>query len=215
MERKISSSSKYPKPTKGIRCFLGIRLPDELKQEIAKLQFKLKSKYPELALTDADQLHITLFFLGSQSNREVSGAVGRMRKEIDMDGFELTLGELDYFYKKREDSVIYLNIEGEIEKIKNLREKMEECMVDLDYTPPKRWVAHLTIARLKRMGPDVKKSLLYRIKQEGFRIKGGFKVIEIGLWESLISFGGVHHRLMETMKLRGADREARVDSKVN
>ncbi len=177
-----------------IRSFVALDLPEELRSQVGKVQFLLKTKYPDLVLTPEDQLHITLYFLGRQSEAEIMRLAERMKREFNFEPMTILFNRLNYIYKKGEDSIIYLEPEGDINQIEQLVRAVEPWVESLDYTAPERWLPHLTIARVKRLNPVEKKHLLFRVAGEEIPSVGPWTVSELSFWESVLTRNGVFHR---------------------
>ena len=152
------------------RIFISIDIPENIQQEIEKIQNRL----PEFAgkKTEIENLHLTLKFLGEISKEEIEKIRKRL-KEIKFSQFETSIDELGVFSEKFV-RIVWLHLSNceEIQKI--IDEKLSGS-----FSKEKRFMSHLTIARVKRLdnkgyfSSELKKIKIPRIGfvVDSFRLK--------------------------------------------
>jgi len=154
-----------------IRCFIGIKFPNEIVEEVKKVQRELEKKnlfYGKF--TEPENLHLTLKFLGEISEDEVRKVRERLKGVAENflidnnSGFveasgeekitnskpnsiQATLGKLGVFSEKF-IRIVWIEVLGE--KIFELQKKIDESLKDL-FKPEERFMSHLTIARVKKV----------------------------------------------------------------
>ncbi len=152
-----------------MRCFISIDIPKEIKKEIAKIQDSL----PEFEgkMTEIENLHLTLKFLGEIDEEKVEEVKKRL-KEINVKSFKTEINSIGVF-SERFIRIIWLHLTN----CNELQKEIDNALKDL-FELEARFMSHLTIARVKNI-KDKKKFLqeLEKIKILGIRfVVGGFKL---------------------------------------
>ena len=144
-----------------MRCFIALDLPRGIINEIKRIQQLIKKKKLfDGKLTESENLHLTLKFLGEISEDKVEKVKEGLRK-IKFENFEAELGEIGAFpmkYKKKvrgKDKkyknyirVIWVKLGGK--GVFELQKQVDEILKDL-FKPEVRFMSHITIARVKRV----------------------------------------------------------------
>ena len=126
-----------------MRCFISINIPREVEDKIKEIQRQIK----RLGLIEAKFVkkglfHLTLKFLGEIDERNV-GEVKKKLREIKLSKFETEINEIGVFSEKFIRIIwVYLA------RCNILQELVDEKLKDL-FKPEKRFMSHLTIARVK------------------------------------------------------------------
>lgn len=136
-----------------MRIFISINIPDQIKKEIIKIQNKLPEFYGKK--TESENLHLTLKFLGEINENKIE-QVKKKLNEIKYNSFEAEIDSLGIFdnrnskiYKKR--IVIWLHLTN----CNRLQKIIDNSLKDL-FNPEKRFMSHLTIARVKNLKDNKK-----------------------------------------------------------
>ncbi len=126
-----------------MRTFISVRLNEEAVEEIKRIQKELsKSGLYNGKITEEENLHLTLKFLGEVNEKQVE-EVRRRLKEIKLLKFEVKLGDIGVFSKEFV-RIIWVKLEG----AEDLQRQVDEALHGL-FTHEKRYMGHLTIARVK------------------------------------------------------------------
>lgn len=125
-----------------MRTFISIDMPEEVKKEIKKIQDKL----PEFIgkKTELENLHLTLKFLGEIDEEKV-GKVKEKLREIQSKKFVSEIDSIGVFSEKF-IRIIWLHITNCDDIQKEIDEKLS-----LVFEKEKRFMSHLTIARVKKI----------------------------------------------------------------
>ncbi len=143
-----------------MRIFISIDVPKEVRKEIEKIQAKLpKFKGKK---TEPENLHLTLKFLGEIDDRKVEEVKERL-KEIKYGSFEAEIDSIGFFDNRKssrykQQIIIWLHMKN----CKKLQKKIDDALKCL-FKPEKRFMSHLTIARVKKISN--KKFFLEKLKQ--------------------------------------------------
>ena len=132
---------------KNIRCFVAIDLPREAINQIEEIQKKIKKQNLFTGkFTESENLHLTLKFLGEIEKEKIE-EVKKKLKEIESPVFEANLGEAGIFSKEF-IKIIWVKLNGK--GIFELQKKIDEDLKEL-FIPEKRFMSHITIARVKNV----------------------------------------------------------------
>ncbi len=129
-----------------MRTFIAIEIPEKIKKEIVKIQKKL----PEFKgkITEKENLHLTLKFLG-EVNEEKLEEVKKRLKKIHLKSFETEIKDMGMF----SDRIVWLRMAN----CKELQREIDDKLSGL-FETENRFMGHLTIARVKDL-KDRKKFL--------------------------------------------------------
>lgn len=128
-----------------IRTFICIDFSDEIIKEVARVQESLENIKFTGKLTELENLHLTLKFLGEISLDKVEEVKKRLG-EIKFDSFEVKLSKMGVFSKFGNPKIVWIKIDGK--EIWELQKKIDESLKDL-FKKEERFMSHLTIARIK------------------------------------------------------------------
>ena len=122
------------------RCFIAIDLPENIKKEIIQIQKSL----PEFKgkLTEEENLHLTLKFLGEISD-ETANEVKERLKKIKFKKFKSNLKGLGVF-SEQFIRIVWMKLEN----CDELQKEIDNSLRDL-FKKEERFMSHLTIARVK------------------------------------------------------------------
>lgn len=167
-----------------VRCFVALELPREAINYIQSLQKLIRTQnlfYGKF--TEPENLHLTLKFLGEIDQGKLSDVQARLKK-IKAQEFETELGEAGVF-SKRALRIIWIKLKS----TNKLQKQIDDALSGL-FEPERKFMSHLTIARVKRVD-DRKKFFDYLKNMKIKKIK--FKVKEFILKKSeLMSDGPIY-----------------------
>lgn len=138
-----------------MRVFIAIELSEEAKDEIVRIQKELKKQNLfEGKLTEKENLHLTLKFLGEIDEESIEEVKKRLAK-IKSPVFKAALGGAGVFSEEFA-RIIWVKLEG---KVIELQKEIDNALKEL-FKPEFRFMSHLTIARVKNV-KDKRKLLDY------------------------------------------------------
>ncbi len=183
-----------------VRSFIAIKLPDELKLGLARLEAQLEmSKQPWVKWVDPYSIHLTLKFLGSIAVDRISEIIGVMEEAIQgIPPFRLEVKDLGVFPSLRRVQVAWVGISGEVDKLSQLQQHLESNLARLGFAPEARsFTPHLTLARLRnRVSLDERQSFGQLIATTRFEATYTIKVDAINLMRSqLTREGAIYSRI--------------------
>ncbi|MCX8158951.1 MAG: RNA 2',3'-cyclic phosphodiesterase [Candidatus Pacearchaeota archaeon] len=154
-----------------VRAFVCIDFDDEVIMEIARVQELISKTKFVGKLTELENLHLTLKFLGEINGEEVEKIKEKL-SEIKFKTFEAKLGRIGIFHFKGMPRIVWIKLEGK--GIYDLQKEIDEKLGDL-FKKEERFMGHLTIARIKYVNDKKKfeeKILKIPIKKIKFKIRG-------------------------------------------
>lgn len=187
-----------------VRSFIAIELPEEVKAGLARLQAQLKSgKPPPVKWVDPSGIHLTLKFLGNISADKIGEITGAMEKAAQgISPFHLKVKDLGAFPNLRRVQVVWVGINGEVNKLSRLHQRLESNLAPLGFTPESRpFAPHLTLARLRdqasteerqRFGQfiaDTKSEVVYTIKVDSIKLMRSQLTREGAIYSQISSIG--------------------------
>ncbi len=173
-----------------MRIFISIDIPEEIKKEIIKIQEQL----PEFKgkLTERENLHLTLKFLGEIDEKKAKEIKSRLR-EIKLKKFESKIDSIGIFSEKF-IRIIWM-------RIINCEKLQKEIDTQLEglFEKEKRFMGHLTVARVKYI-KDKKKFMdeLNKIKISSIK----FMVNSFELKKSILTEKGPVYETIESYNLK-------------
>ncbi len=166
-----------------MRLFIGLDLPGNLKEKIFVVSQKIGKEIP-CKLVEKENLHLTLVFLGERTTEELE-RIKETLSEVTkgFKNFYLRLGEGEFFPAGRPRG-IWLKIEGETDKLRQLHQKIIDCLSKNGIQlKDLRFIPHCCLCRLKG---KVEKGM----KIEKMGPESRFAAEKITLFESRLSLKG-------------------------
>jgi RNA 2',3'-cyclic 3'-phosphodiesterase len=129
-----------------MRTFIAIDIPKEIKEEIIKIQKQLP--YFKGKLTEKENLHLTLKFLGEIDENKLK-EIKKILGEIKLGSFETEIDSIGFFDNNKSklyerQIIVWLHMKN----CEKLQKDIDESLSVL-FEKEKRFMAHLTIARVK------------------------------------------------------------------
>ena len=128
-----------------MRTFLSLDLPENVKDEIVKIQDIIKKedlfhgKY-----TEKENLHLTLKFLG-EIDEETVVKVKETLEKVKVNSFEASITQVGVF-SPEQVRIVWLKLDD----ADALQKEIDNTLRDL-FPPEQRFMGHITIARVKKV----------------------------------------------------------------
>jgi len=127
------------------RAFICIEFPESIIKEMARLQNLIEKHKFDGKLTELENLHLTLKFLGEVDNVTLEKVKERLSL-VDFSEISLKLGEIGIFSHGKSPRIVWVKVLGE--EVWRLQEKIDNALEDL-FKKEERFMSHLTLARVK------------------------------------------------------------------
>ncbi len=128
------------------RAFIAIEFPDEVIKEVARVQEIIRNLKFTGKLTELENLHLTLKFLGEIEQDKLKRIKERLR-QIKFKEMELKLGKVGFFNFRGRPRIVWIKIFGK--GIFELQKKIDEALEKEGIKNEERFMGHITIARIK------------------------------------------------------------------
>ena len=197
-----------------VRCFIAIKLPDEIKAELNHLQAELKSGGTCSAKwVNPDGIHLTLKFLGNVATDRLGEVTSAMKGAArGVMPFHLHLEGLGAFPSLERAQVVWVGIGGEVEQLGQLHQRIDSALSQLGFAPEgRRFTPHLTLARMRREAPPPDGRRLGQLLADARpEASHRFEVHDIHLIKSQLTREGAVYSQISTASL-GEDTELSTD----
>lgn len=165
-----------------MRLFIGIDIPQDLKEELSRLTDKLKKCDCDAKWVELQNLHLSLKFLGEvdedkiKNIKEILNATGNKHPAL-----ELNFENFGFFPNEKYPRVFFVATDKEGE-LKRIYSDIETALQNLGFEKEERFKSHITLARFRSL-----KNIEALKKQVGsLTIKDKFTVNEITLFKSTL-----------------------------
>ena len=142
-----------------LRCFIAIDLSPDVRQALASLTVRLRSRPGQESLrwVHADSIHLTLEFLGDLPPDRVPDLAAMLDRVCTLQApFRLRLGHLGCFPDARRPRVLWVGLEEPTGSLARLQTAIRTACVHLGLPVDERpFSPHLTLGRVRReAGPE-------------------------------------------------------------
>lgn len=182
-----------------LRLFVAVEVAPEPREAIRRLQGDLKGRdLAGLRWVRPEGIHLTLKFLGetpATSVPAINAAVEAATR--GMSGFRLALGRTGTFGSRRSPRVLWLDITGDVERLRQLQAAVERALTEAGFPPEeRRFSPHLTLARVPQPARPGTGDSISRALEAVSVPHSEFDVGEVVLMRSTLQPGGaVYERL--------------------
>ena len=140
----------------GIRSFLAFELSAEMRSTVSGVYENVRNSRLEVRWVRPQGIHITVVFMGDVREEDIAhigNEVGKVCSEFAP--FQASLKGMGCFPNSRNPRVIWIGLEGDIERMSNFREDLEKSLVPFRVKAEKRgFNPHLTLGRFKKPSRD-------------------------------------------------------------
>ncbi|HHV50508.1 MAG TPA: RNA 2',3'-cyclic phosphodiesterase [Clostridiales bacterium] len=177
-----------------IRLFLAINFNDEVKSRINEIISLVKSNSTQGRFVGAEQLHLTLEFLGEVQRHRVD-LIKKIMDGIESSPFELEISKAGFF-KRSEGDVCWLGVK-ENGALFSLQKKLHQSLLGCGFELEDRaYKPHITLGRKVKVNAGFDLS-----KLEGMAEGIITRVDKIDLMKSEFSNGGVSYTVVYSKPL--------------
>jgi len=182
-----------------MRLFVSVDL-DGLGEAVADAQTPFRDR-SGLTLTDPEQAHVTMTFLGEGDHdlEALSAALDRAVTDAAVAPFEARFGGYGVFPSLEYISVVWLGVEDGTAELTALHEALDAETTAIGYDPADHeFTPHVTLARMDHAAA---KPAVQRAVRERDPDVGTLQVDDVRLTESTLTADGPEYRTLERVPL--------------
>lgn len=184
-----------------MRFFIALEIPEESKKEIEGVQEKLKQLIPNIRLTNIEKIHLTIAFIGEETEQMREKLVEVMKNSAwEIKSFEITPAYIDGFPNLHQAHTLWVGIKGDIDKLFILRERIKDGLEKLGLdSDERRYIPHIAIGKINDFNLlPFQEAQLEKIMSQTF---APIKISCIKLFESIPEEGFHTHNTLAEIPL--------------
>ncbi|MBN1862988.1 MAG: RNA 2',3'-cyclic phosphodiesterase [Dehalococcoidales bacterium] len=189
-----------------VRSFIAIELPDELKQQLTRLETELKKDGPPgVKWVSPESIHLTLKFLGNIAADKIEAVTGVMTESArGIVPFRLSARGLGVFPNPKRAQVVWVGMEGDLDQLRQLQKQLEAELDRLGFPPEARaFTPHLTLARLRNYASPEERQRFGRLIADREFSAGDIEVESLSLMRSQLTRSGAVYSRLSSVRLTG------------
>lgn len=186
-----------------MRIFLAIPVSEAIKDLAFQARRELELSGADVKWVERDNYHLTLKFIGEIEPTMVELIKDRLEQVAEScPPFRLTFRRWGFFPGYTRPRVVWIGVEGELDKAEFLGERIDAYLGELGFEAEKKRSLHLTLGRI-RSDRNLQK-LLERTRQEKVIGAGSdCQVDKFVLMESILSSRGPQYLVRGSYQLNG------------
>ena len=143
-----------------MRAFIAIEIPDKVKQAIQEVHNRLKPLDAKQSLrwVPPENLHMTLAFLGETEPKTIARIGEELDQVLSTVNYSVgpALGDTGIFPGRGRPKVFYVGMDEPNGRLNELKSRVDQVLTEVGLkTEKRRFVPHLTFARIRRRRPPV------------------------------------------------------------
>jgi 2'-5' RNA ligase len=181
-----------------MRAFLGLSLPEEIRESLHRLQRDLAASQADVKWVEAGNLHVTLKFLDEiteEQRRDVEALLTRLAGKES--AFTLGVEEVGAFPSMRAPRVVWVGLSEGRDTVARMVQRIEEEGRAIGLRREARpFAAHLTLGRVRSSGH--RQELTRQLQHITWKPPASWLVTSVTLYQSVLSSSGpTYHVLAE------------------
>ena len=184
-----------------VRCFFAIDLPAGLREEIGRLQARLRETGADVRWVRPESVHLTLKFLGDVAEDKIKPlAEAAAEAASARPGLYLNLDRSGVFPNRKKARVVWLGLKGDLDLLADLQKGIEAAAEAFGFAPEKRsFKPHLTLGRVRSgRGRSELLTALETLEPRPL----GFEAGELILFKSDLRPSGAVYTALHRLKLK-------------
>lgn len=184
-----------------MRCFISVNLDETLKGEIHKAIEKLREGKADVKWVPAENLHITLKFLGNADKETVARLEERLSPLAERyESFYMSLRGIGLFPDRRRPRVVWIDLIN-AGRLADIQKDIEQTALPLGFEREDRpFSPHLTIGRIRsQRGINPLLGAIETLKDKDF---GNIEVNAVSLMKSDLKPTGAQYTTLAEFHLR-------------
>lgn len=185
-----------------MRTFIAIPIPQDIREMALGIRNNLEAIGADVKWVEEENFHITMKFLGEVDQDLVNNIYVHLNTiSENFHSFALKVKGIGFFPNANQPRVIWLGINGELDKANLLGEKIDTYLIEEGFEPEKKRSFHLTLGRIR--SKKGQKDLLNEVYKLNKVIKSkSFLVNKIDFMESKLTPQGPNYILHKSFWLK-------------
>ncbi|MDO8570875.1 MAG: RNA 2',3'-cyclic phosphodiesterase [Candidatus Daviesbacteria bacterium] len=185
-----------------MRFFIALEIPDSCRESLKAVQKDLQQIVPEVRLTNNEKLHLTIAFIGEQSEKMIDDFTSIIKEAVSgISPFSIIPAYIDAFPNLHNPDTFWVGVKGDIDKLFVLRERIKDGIAKLGLnTDERRYVPHIAIGKVSNyfLSEEQEKKLQEMAVKEDFE---SINITSVKLFESIPEEGFHKHNTIAEIPL--------------
>jgi 2'-5' RNA ligase len=179
-----------------VRLFIAIEIPENIRTGFASLRKEFRSIAPQLKWVRAENLHVTLKFLGETDSTKLAALQNVLTAVRSPGPVDIEFRGLGFFPNEKRPRVFWAGMEASA-NLKSVAADIDHATHRLGFPLEARpFKPHLTLARLPL--PSVPPKLLEAMKDGSSQLIGSLRTPDFHLIESQLKSTGAEYTTLQT-----------------
>jgi len=187
-----------------IRSFLAFELPSDIKKMVTHVSEDVRGSRLNVKWVKVDNIHLTVVFMGNISTEDVPAIREEIKKGcLGFEPFDIYLKGLGVFPDARMPRILWLGLEGEIERMSSFKKGLQERLKTFGIKEEKRrFKPHLTLGRFRKpnRGDPILEGIISRYKDLESPV---CPLEELVMFKSELKPEGAKYTRLESWTLKG------------
>jgi 2'-5' RNA ligase len=181
-----------------MRLFVALQIPDDIRAAFGFLIEELRMVQPQAKWVRAENLHLTLKFLGNTEPERLQAAQTALSSVYSDKSVQLEFRGLGFFPNEKKSRIFWAGLEAS-SNLAALAARIDQAMHGLDFPLERRpFIPHLTLARFEPPGASPKLLNVVRLRMlDSF---GSLTATEFHLIESKLKPAGAEYTTVQTVR---------------
>jgi 2'-5' RNA ligase len=186
-----------------MRVFVALEIPSAVRENLAALLESLRAVSPQTRWVRAENLHVTLRFIGEVAEAKLAAIRGALASVLSEQPITLDFRGLGFFPSEKHPRVFWAGIEAS-PNLSVLAAEIDKAMEKLGVPVEKRpFSPHLTLARFE--APKLPEKLRAAIQKNAARDFGSLRTTQFHLIESKLKSSGAEYTTVESFPFAAAE----------
>lgn len=189
--------------TPSLRCFVAVNLPSALKEKLGLIQEELRKTQADVSWVKAENIHLTLKFLGEIGEKRVEQVKEVLAKAVAIaTPFEIQLEGLGVFPAMKAPRVIWVGAKETPPALVELQKAVDEGLAQIGFPKEgRKFSPHFTLGRVRSpRNIEALRQALTEVKTQGLET---VKIESLELMRSQLSPKGSTYSVIQQFSLTG------------